>query len=74
MKKLKRIQKKYGNFIAQVISFFTMIFVVFENDDIRVVNKWLYDLFFNKPALKPCNYIINDTRIVTTRVVLEDFI
>lgn len=48
--------------------------VVFENDDIRVVNKWLYDLFFNKPALKPCNYLINDTRIVTTRVVLEDFI
>lgn len=28
MKKLKRIQKKYGNFIAQVISFFTMILVV----------------------------------------------
>lgn len=48
--------------------------LVFENDDIRVVNKWLYDLFFNKPALKPCNYFINDTRIVTTRVVLEDFI
>ena len=28
MKKLKRIQKKYGNFIAQVISFFTMILIV----------------------------------------------
>lgn len=28
MKKLKRIQKKYGNFIAQVISFCTMILVV----------------------------------------------
>mgnify|MGYP007039098318 FL=1 len=48
--------------------------VVFENDDIQVVNRWLYDLFFNKPALKPSNYRVNDTRIVTTRVVLEDFI
>ena len=48
--------------------------MVFENDNIQVVNKWLYDLFFNKPSLKPCNYFINDTRIVTTRVVLEDFI
>ena len=28
MKKLKRIQKKYGNFIAQCISFFTMILIV----------------------------------------------
>lgn len=28
MKKLKQIQKKYGNFIAQCISFFTMILIV----------------------------------------------